>query len=268
MTVAIKRSNGDLFWFDAVLSFGRQLSGGVSKHPLETGAVITDHTTIDNEVITLRGVLSDADFNLRRPTIGQQQAEVYGITDKQFMNNTPITGTSNEVQNTIVITEKSTFTKYLPDVIGQFLSTTAPEVKLADGTPRKVMPAAAVQGYLEAMMTGREQFTLLSFENGTIQQAFDNCVMTSLSFNEDPDSGFAVYPDITIERVRYATSASAKIKKRVAPAIAKKAATSSNKGKQPTTGGACDPTLAPNKPQTNSTKTSGSVPASEAAKVK
>lgn len=267
MTVAIKRSNGDLFWFDAVLSLGRQLSGSVSKHPLETGAVITDHTTIDNEVITLSGVLSDADFNLRRPTIGQQQAEVYGITDKQFMNNTPVTGTSNEIQNTIIITEKSTFTKFLPDLVGQFLNTTAPDVRLATGTPRKVMPAAAVQGYLEQMMTGREEFTLLSFDNGTIQEAFDNCVMTSLSFNEDPDSGSAVYPNITIERVKYATSTSVKIKKRVSPTIEKKAATPTNKGKQPAAGGACDESMDQSKPQTNSKKTSGSVPASEAAKV-
>lgn len=267
MTVAIKRSNGDLFWFDAVLSFGRQLSGSVSKHPLETGAVITDHTTIDNEVITLSGVLSDADFNLRRPTIGAQQAEVFGITDKQFMNNTPVTGTSNEIQNTIIITEKSTFTKYLPDLVGQFLGTTAPEVRIADGTPLKVMPAAAVQGHLEQMMTGREEFTLLSFDAGTIQEAFENCVMTSLGFTEDPDSGFAVYPNITIERVKYATSTSVKIKKRVAPAVAKKAATVTNKGKQSAAGGACDENMDQTKPQSNSTKTSGSVPASEVVKV-
>ena len=260
MTVAIKRENGDLFWFDAVMSFDRQLSGSVSKHPLESGAVITDHTTIDNEVITLSGVLSDADFNLRRPQINAQQAKIYGITNKQFMNNTPVTGTEGQIQSTIMIKESSGLVKYLPDSISQFVSTDAPTVTLASGTPfLKVMPASAVQGYLEEMFNQREQFVLLSFVNGIIDRSFENCVMTGLSFSEDPDSGDAVYPNIAIERVRYAQSTSVKIKKKVSPAVEKKAAVQQNKGKQAATGGTCDKNFDQNQAQNNAGKTSGDI---------
>ena len=267
MSVAIKRENGDLFWFDAVLSFGRQLSGSVTKHPLETGAVITDHTTIDNEVITLSGVLSDADFNLRRPTINPTQAQMYGLTNKQFMNNTPITGTEGAIQNTIQITESSGLAKYLPDSVAQFLTTNAPTVSVANGTPLKVMPATAVQGYLEEMFTNREQFVLLSFVNGIIDRSFDNCIMTSLGFEEDPDSGDAVYPVMNIERVRYVTSASVKIKKRVDPAVSKKAAVQQNKGKQASAGGACNDKMDQSKAQENSKKTSGDISAVSSVQV-
>ena len=232
------------------------------------GAVITDHTTIDNEVISLSGVLSDADFNLRRPTINPTQAKLYGMTNKQFMNNTPITGTEGQIQNTIEITEPSGLVKYLPDSVSQFLTTSAPTVKLADNTPYlKVMPASAVQGYLEEMFINREEFVLLSFVNGIIDRAFENCIMTSLSFEEDPDSGDAVYPVMTIERVTYVTSASVKIKKRVDPAVQKKAAVQQNKGKQASSGGACNDSMDQTKPQDNSKKTSGDISAVSSVQV-
>lgn len=262
MTVAIKRENGDLLWFDAVLNFNRQFSGSVSKHPLETGAVITDHTTIENEVITLEGILSDADFNLHRPLINQQQAATFGIQNKQFVNNTPVSSAvdgSQLYQNVLIDTGSTPLP--LPESIGQFFgAANTPTVSINERTQSKVKLAAAIQEDLIQMFKKREEFVLLSFIDERIGEALSNCVVTSLSFSEDPDSGDAVYPRMTIERVTYATSTSVRIKTRVSPDIEKKAASQRNKGKVSATGASSEAdALDKDKKTDNAKKTSRSM---------
>lgn len=261
MTVAIKRANGDLLWFDAVLNYGRQFSGSVSKHPLETGAVITDHTTIENEVITLEGILSDVDFNLHRPLIDQQQARTFELQNKQFVNNTPVTSATDgsALYQNVLITA-GTVPPLLPESIGQFFGSGAPQVSINPRTPRKVKLAAAIQDDLIKMFKAREEFVLLSFVDEKIGEALDHCIVTSLSFNEDPDSGDAVYPVMTIERVSYATSTSVRIKTQVSADISKKAASQQNKGKVAATGTSSDATsLDKDKPTESAAKTSRSM---------
>ena len=243
MTIAIKRQNGDLIWFDAVTSFSRQLTGSVTKHPLETGAVVTDHTTTDNEIIQMSAVLSDFDFNLYRPVINPQDALYLGLTNKQFVNNTPITsanGTEGALYNNITIEPAPGFAENLPESIGQFFGTNAPIVSLDPRTPGKVKPALSVQEDLISIFESKEEFSLLSFYDETLRETFNNCVFTALNFAEDPDSGDAVYPIMTIERVNYATSANVRIRTRVSSDISKKAASQQNYGKQTPTSGATD----------------------------
>lgn len=243
MTIAIKRSNGDLIWFDAVTSFSRQLSGSVTKHPLETGAVITDHSSTNNEVIQLAGVLSDFDFNLHRPVINPQDALFLGLTNKQFVNNTPITsanGTEGSLYNNILIEPAPGFAELLPESIGQFFGSNAPTVSLDPRTPSKVKPALSVQDDLIAMRDNNEEFALLSFYNETLRETLTNCVMTSLTFSEDAESGEAVYPVITIERVMYSTSSNVRIRTRVASSVESNATPQQNRGKQPASASSTD----------------------------
>lgn len=257
MTIAIKRANGDLIWFDAVTSFSRQLSGSVSKHPLETGAVVTDHTTVENEVISLSGVLSDFDFNLHRPTINSQDAFQLGLTNKQFVNNTPVTsvsGTEGVLFNNVIIDDRGG-SILLPESVAQFFGNDAPSVTIDSRTPDKVKPALSIQDDLRHMFEAREEFALLSFYDQTLRETLTNCILVNLSFTEDADSGEAVYPEMTIERVRYATSTSVKIRTRVAPSVEKKAAAQQNQGKQAATGGVTSEDKGVDEPQGLSTQT-------------
>lgn len=237
MSLAIKRENGDLLWFDAVLDWNRSLSGNVSSHPLENGGVITDHTTINNEAITFNGILTDADFNLSRPVIDPAQAQVYGITNKQFVNNTPVNqldSTGTPQYNNVTITDTGNAVAYLPESVGQFFSANAPTVRVSGAN--KVKTALAVKTTLIDMFNGREKFVLLSFMESRIEDAFENCVMTSLSFREDSETGSGVYPNISLQRVAFANSSSVKITQRVAEPVQKKAAAQQNKGGQSTSG--------------------------------
>lgn len=258
MTIAIKRANGDLIWFDAVVNFGRQFSGSVSKHPLETGAVITDHTIIDNEIISISGVLSDADFNLNRPLIDSQQAATFGLQNKQFVNNTPVTSvddTGTPMYQNVMIDEGNNLARFLPESIGQFFGTNKPTVTMQ--YPEKVKLALTVADDLIAMHQGREEFELINFSEDKIREVFSNCVMTSLSFNEDPDTGSAVYPNMTIERVKYATSTSVRVRRRVSKDMEKKAATQDSKGKQASNSSTTERNLSKDIESLNSNKDAG-----------
>lgn len=217
MTIAILRENGDLIWFDAIKEFRERYSGAVSSHPLESGGLITDHTTTNNLVLELSGIISDADFNLSRPTITDDDSRDWKINNKQFVNNSPVTSYTT-------ISMEPSISKFLPESIAQFVGTTAPVVTVPDSVRPKY--AAKIQSELTQMAGGvvglvdakgrpkaQEVFSLVDFRDGKIWRVIDNCVMTSLDFSEDPTTGDAIFPVMTIERVVFSTTKSTTVPK-------------------------------------------------------
>jgi len=225
MSVAIQRKDSGLIWFDTVLQLNRSLSGSVSQHPLEDGTVITDHTTIDNERFTISGVLSDADFNISRPSLDARNPEV---ANKQWINNTPVNGDVFSTQfSNVFISDPTAFGPILPEFASQFLSEQRPSVVVTGIS--KVKPALTVANELMEMFNHREVFDILDFREGVLVGIYNNCIMTGLSFNEDNATGDAIFPEISIERVKYAVSASVRVDKR---SSVRSAAGKQNKGAQ------------------------------------
>jgi len=227
MTVAIKRENGDLIWFDAILQLSRTYTGSVSKHPLESGAVVSDHVTKENPIITISGVISDVDFNLNRPVITASDAANYNISNKQFVNNTPVSATP------VITPGDNALRRLLPESVAQFLDEQPAGVVVPEADRPKF--AAALESDLTDMWSNTEEFELIDFEGNRIDTVYNNCVITSLSFKEDPDSGDALWPELTIEQVTFAESTSVAIPQRVAASIQSKASPTNGKGNQNTT---------------------------------
>lgn len=228
MTVAIKRHNGDLIWFDAILGWAQQYSATVTKHPIEGGGQVADHTTIDNPKLTIQGVVSDADFNLTRPIISIHDADSYGITQKQFVNNSPVRSSPE------ITYAASKYAKYLPEEAQRFLPQNSPTVYVPD-SPR-AMRSAYIENMLTAMWGDKEEFELVEFEEDTIKRVFVQCVLTNVAFAEDPDSGQALYANLSMEQVKYANSVNVKVPQRVKDDMKSKTAEQKNKGKQATKG--------------------------------
>lgn len=228
MTIAIRRDNGDILWFDAIEGFDEVLSSTVTKHPVATGGFVADHITKDNPRFTLRGILSDADFNFQRPQLGdynttvrtigleQETVEFPTVTKKQFVNNSP---TNSPVS---INSNKNVFKSFLPESIAQFTSTSIPEV-VVQAQP-KVKSASAVRLDLVHMREFKETFTLVDFEDNLIRRSWPSCVLTNLSFSETPDGGDAraLFPVMEIEQVTFTTVENIKIKLKPV-----------NKGRQP-----------------------------------
>lgn len=206
MTIAVLRANGDLIWFDAITSFSERYAGTVSSHPLESGNVISDHTTINNLVMTLSGIISDADFNMTRPTITDSDANNFHISNKQFVNNSP-------VEKPVVINFKPGIGQYLPDSIAKFLTPSTPDVQVPDYN--RPMAALGIKDRLTDMQRKAESFSLVDFHGDKIWRVLRDCVITSLDFTENVESGEAIFPNMTIEQCRYATTKTEKIPKAV-----------------------------------------------------
>jgi hypothetical protein len=223
MTVAIKStSDGEVIWFAAVLKYDRQFSASVSKHPLEDGSNISDNTTTENPVYTISGLVSDTDFNQLLAGVSQEK---------------DIRPTLMSTPKTVTITQgpASKFQKYLPESVGQFFGHSSPTVTMDTTGP--VETADKVRRSLERRWKAKEVFHLIEYKVNAVkaEEAITNCVLTSLSFTEDPDSGEGLYVNLTFEQVAIANSKQIKIQKKTTKKLANAAAAGSAKGPQATT---------------------------------
>lgn len=192
---AIMRANKEVIFFDAITNLTETYSGSVTKHPLSNGSLITDHTIIENPKFTVSCVLSDADFNISRPTFPGTETSA----TKQYINNTV---TADPVQ----ISQKSSLNKLLPEVIAQFTKDTIPEAYV---TPQpKTKSAQAVKQNLIDMWRSREVFTFFEFSDNVIPNTYSNCVFTNVGFKEDATTGDGIFPDLAFEQVTFATTKS------------------------------------------------------------
>ncbi|AGR88972.1 hypothetical protein 18_00068 [Pseudomonas phage Epa18] len=225
MTVAIQRESGDIIWFDAILNLNISRANQVTQHVVESGASVTDHVIAQNQKMTLSGVVSDADFNLDRPVITAADAQAFGITPKPFVNSTPVT--SGPI---ITPGADTAWTNFLPETVNQFLDLDRPTVVVPAAPKEK--GANLIREELDRITRDRERIVLLDFEGSAVRTIFQNVVITSISFKEDPQSGESLYVDLAFEVIRTTTFQTAAIPKKVSDSIKNKASEKQAKGKQ------------------------------------
>jgi hypothetical protein len=204
MTIALKRANGDILWFDAVTNFGESYSSTVTKHPIASGGFVSDHIIVDNNVYQISGVLSDADFNLNRPVEYKSTGAGDGSgTRKQYVNNTT-------TEPSVVINDSGVKQFGLPEIVARFRQDVIPSVEVVPQSKDKL--AEAVKNDLIAMRNGKELFTILEFEGSVlVGSPIENCVFTSLSFKADANTGYGLFPEMTIEQVTFTNVESVKV---------------------------------------------------------
>lgn len=207
MSIVIRRDNGDILWFDAITQYDVTYPASVTKHPVASGGFVSDHTTTDNVIIQISGILSDADFNVSRPAnvgslptfkfdtgdhVNTDENGLYQPTTKQYTNN-------SQVVTPVSIKDKSSINKILPEVIAQFTKDSIPTAYV---TPQnKPKTAKAVQRELISMWRDREEFQVLDLLDDFVIDKFGPCVFTNLNFREDESTGEGVIPTMTIEQV-------------------------------------------------------------------
>lgn len=216
---ALRRANGDVLYFDAVTAIEEMYTSTVTKHPIATGAFVSDHTIRDNKKFTLSAVLSDADFNLDRPsltgnstanaiqTVDEDGFPVTGTTAvtsnnytvnnaKQYQNNTPTTTTVKIDTGTT-----GSWEQFLPETISQYTKNNIPTVTVTQQSKAKT--ALAVRDELIYMWENKEAFSLLEYENNIVKRFWDNVLFTKLSFAQDADTGLGLFPNMSLEQVVY-----------------------------------------------------------------
>ncbi len=261
MTLAIKREKGDLIWIDAVVQFNRAFQASVTKHPIETGAFVTDHTIVENPVLTVSGVITDVDFNLQRPVISESDKEAKGWKTKQFENNSPVPDNAVSISS-----DTNVFKKYLPGSVSQFVKEQPVTATVSEITRPKT--AEAIEKDLVEIRTVKELVDIVEFVGDRIKTVWKNCVMTSLNFKENADSGDALWPSMTFEQVTFAISVDVKIPQQVSKEVKNKAAPTNGKGNQSTGKNQCKLEDPKTEATTNSKKVVGDVSAGSDAATK
>ena len=225
MTIAIKREKGDLIWIDAVIQFNRTFQSSVTKHPIETGAFVSDHTIVENPVLNISGVITDVDFNLQRPVISESDKLAKGWRTKQFENNVPVPDNAVTVSG-----DNNVFKKYLPESVSQFFPEQPASVTVDPVTRPKT--AEALENDLIEIRTNKELVDIVEFDGKRIKKIWANCVMTNLGFDENADSGDALWPNMTFEQITFAKSTIVEIPTKVKDSVKNKASSTKGKGTQ------------------------------------
>lgn len=234
MSLAIKwgvddTQNSGFVFFDAVTAYTRNSKGQVTKHPISKGSNITDHFIKDNQTITLSAVISGSDISTNTFLVQDLDGNA------TFNSFSPVSIVS------VNSTDQSVLQKFIPDSIGQFLSSSAPDITM--DTVRDDL-LEQVRTMLEELNSGvvynekTSQFDpniqivqLYEYDGTLLRKVINNLVVTNLVFKEDPNSGYALYFDMALEQVTFAFLKKADIPKDITNSLKKKAAKKDTKGK-------------------------------------
>jgi hypothetical protein len=186
-----EQSSSDTIVFSSVTSFDESYSGTVTSHPVEDSTTITDHFVTDNDKFKISGVVTDFDFlnplkQIAYSVGGYEDNTVAKQSLIRFKNGELIGGTgvipSNKTQNAI----KNKLIQI--HKLGQFVTVLMYQTPIDSSTP------ALIASKL-------------------------NCLITNISFKEDAESGYAIYPEISLERVRLVSVKTESIGKGKIPSI-------------------------------------------------
>ena len=209
-------------YLDAVTNYSQDYRGQVTKHPVDAGASITDHFIKENPVFTISGVISGTDLshipwqlldeNQQRPLNAQEQPEPISIN-----------------------LQGSKLLQYLPATIGQFLGTSKPKVEFFGNQRTDLSNEVVVKDVLKGILKGLKYnpktdrseshiqlVELYEFDGINIRDIIYDLVITSFRIDENPDTGDALFLNLTLEQVTFALLEKTEIPKDVADAVKKK----------------------------------------------
>ena len=217
-------------YIDAVTTYTQDFRGQVTKHPLDTGATVSDHYISENPVYTISGVVSGTDLS----------GIPFSITDQQ--GNRPFNA---QQQPTSISLNSSSqgFLQYVPDSVAQFLSVSGPTVEVFGNTRTDLTFEIAVKDLLEQIMSGLkfndqtnkvesniQLIELYEFDGTNIRDIISDLVITNFRVREDAETGDALFLDLVLEQVRFALLEKVQIPQDVQAPLTKKVSPKKKKG--------------------------------------
>lgn len=240
MSLAIKwgQENSDaagMIYMDAVTVYTQNYTGSVTKHPVDSGVNITDHYIKDNATFSISAVITSVDVSTGS----------YLIQDLDGNSPYNVRQAPNPVN--VTSTDRSVLQKFIPDSLGQFLPDSQPDVTMDEiradlldqvrGALINLTSGVRFNEETAKVESNIELIQLYEFdENNLLKRIINNLVVTSIRFNEDANSGYALYCDIGFEQVSFVDIRKVDIPKAVIAPLQKKASTKKTLGK-------CDSTV-------------------------
>ncbi len=197
--------------FGAVTRFRESNSTSVTKNPVQEGYNISDGAVRNNAQFSFSGIVSSVDFR-------DSGAD---LSINKFVDAVQIS-----------YNKKSNLQKMLPSSVQNLLATSQPSITLSDFTFTDIRDIEFAKQSLRDIMESAEKATiLLSDSKGILSQFKEDCVITSVDFDES-NSDDALYADISFEEIITAVVEKATIdgQKFTTDQISNGMATTSNKG--------------------------------------
>jgi hypothetical protein len=235
MSLAIKFGTTDgsvasgFIYIDATTQYSREFKGQVTSHAIGSGGSISDHFIRSNPVYPITGVISGADISIGRKFILSEN----GVSPDNV---------SEDVPNVLIKGNGTNLLSLLPNSVSQFFVDTETVADVSTVTRKGKLNE--IRTLLEGLFEKDtlSLVTLYEYTDNKLAKYIPSLVMTSLSFSESPDSGIALYVNITLERVDFVeletrTLTSRDLRglnsKSVNPSIKNQAAINDPKGNQP-----------------------------------
>lgn len=222
-------------YLDAVTAYSQDYRGQVTKHPVDSGASITDHFIKENPIFTISGVVSGTDLS----------GIPWTITDQE--GNKPVNAQEQPISISLN-SSASGLLQYLPDSIGQFLSLSTPSVEVFGNTRTDLTYEIVVKDLLKDVLSGIKYnptkdkveshiqiIDLYEFDKSNIRDIISDLVITSFRIREDQDTGDALFLDLTLEQVTFATLEKVEIPQDVQDGLKKKVVPKKKKTNAPST---------------------------------
>lgn len=241
MSLAIKwgdeapESSGFLY-MDAVSVYTQNYSGKLTQHPIDGGGSVSDHFVRENPVITISAVITGVDISTGTFLIANPEN-----------TETPYNAQVAPAATSVLSTDNSILTRFIPNSIGQFLPDVVPQVVMADARDniledirdmliRLVYSGKKYNDITQQFDSVIQSVKLYEYQGSVIVRQLpvfetEHLVITNVTFKEDANSGFALYCDIRFEQVEFVALQKTVIPKDVAASLNKKAPSNVNKGK-------------------------------------
>jgi hypothetical protein len=179
-----------MIYFDAVTKYSQSLKGSLTSHAIGSGGKISDHFIRENPVYSFSGIVTAADISIGKVYLTDEFSHYPDNVDQIDLDPVRIKDNGNA------------FISFLPDAVASFFVDPAPSVKL--DTKERRVSLRGVKRSLEALLEkdGISFVTLLEFKGKVLDKdgIIPMLVVTSLSFNEDENSGDALDVEITLEK--------------------------------------------------------------------
>lgn len=224
-------STSGFVYMDAVTQYTRDFKGQVTSHPIGSGGKISDHFIRDNPVYSFTAVISGADISIGREFIRDESGD------------TPM-NVFNDIDEVKIKGNENNLLSLVPDSISQYFVDAESSVYVSSNRRRDTLKS--VRNVMETLFDkdGLSLITMYEYKNNTMDKIIDPLVMTSLSFTESPESGLALYINVTLEKITFTKLDTAVLDKKevaklnpktVKPEIKSQAAPLENKGNKNST---------------------------------
>jgi hypothetical protein len=223
-------NGGGFIYMNVVTSYSQDHSGKVTQHPIDAGGNVTDHFVKNNSKYKIGAVITGVDIS----------TGTYLIQDLQ--GNSPYNSYTLKSPVSVNSTDSSVLKKFIPDSVGQFLSDTTPDVEVDFGQTDlleqiKDTLISLMSGEILDPTTGRynpniQLIDLYEYDGYTLTRVINRLVLTSVTFRETPDTGYALYCDFSLEQVTFVNLKQTELPSDVQSSLKKKASSKSSKGKQ------------------------------------